>query len=97
MDNGGRCDSRAYPHPSCAACGAIVFRLSHHAHVFEPRRKRHEVICGDCYACICLCANPVAQALRSLGVEANSKAVIEALGEERVTVLAQGSLSFSLN
>jgi hypothetical protein len=80
---------QASTHPTCASCGGVVLRNSHHVHLYFPQHRRHEVRCGECNAGIAAAALPVLRAITQRGWAVDPVTIQRLFAEDLAQVLVQ--------
>jgi hypothetical protein len=71
----------------------VILRNSVHEHVFAPRLRIHEVLCGGCFDVMVSAAQPMIAAAESAGIECSREALQRALSDGTIMLYVQEVLT----
>jgi hypothetical protein len=72
----------------------VILRRSDHIHIYHPRFRVHDVMCGGCFGLVASAAEPIMKLCDAAGIEASMSALQDAIKTGRIMLYAQESLEF---
>ena len=92
MDNGRHSECNETPHSNCAACGGVILRREHHAHIFFRSPRHVDALCGECHLVTVHAATWVLQALQEAGFQVTSERLAWLIEHDMLGLLVQAQI-----